>query len=596
MFSCPHADYHSHKGVELLCRTLHAANAVSFQEVVSAIPALVLNVGPGHTVLDMCAAPGSKTLQVLDAMLSGGWGAGVRDSVLIASEKDRTKATQTLPARLKRYHAPNVMCTRCDGTQWPQLYQRSSANEWAIEKRFDRIVCDVPCSGDGTVRKEPSVASTWSSGYVKSLVPVQKALLRRGLDLLEVDGVLVYSTCSINPKEDEEVVCAGLELFGDCVELLDVNRILSDKGVTLHSQGGILSPNVEELRNKLVPPSYNGAKVLRVLPHRDNTGGFFVAAFRKLKQLNGSLEPAQVVKKLNQWTKGKLWAPVKRDDDVWQNILSFYDIDGDSPDNFVYASAADGGDTQLPPPSSPSPSTTGLVPLYNLNPHGNATKRIVLATPALAAMVLETRPYKGPGVEVISVGVRAFEAYDGKFVADAACRWRAVVESATFLAPRMARRKLLLCCDSHGDIVREILTAGSVSLQTHWGVLLSAACARLNRGGGNTLPFVKPGGPLASALRDRGTAAAVPAELEETLYRHVEVGPVLVGLARRDDSVDEGSEVPWFVSATLSGGKLELAIDGALRTFGLLTFFGEQPQAQAASGAAEADIAERSLL
>ncbi|EPY22301.1 methyltransferase, partial [Strigomonas culicis] len=295
MFSCSNQAYHADRQVEYVCRTLHAASAVSFQEVVSALPVLVLDLQPHHTALEMCAAPGSKTLQALDAMLQGGWSPAVAQGVLLSNEKDRVKATQTLPARLKRYHAPNVLSTRCDATQWPRLYRRAADADDAaapVEQQFDRIICDVPCSGDGTIRKERSVATTWAPGYVQSLVPTQKALLRRGLDLLADGGILVYSTCSLNPKEDEEVVCAGLELFGDCVELIDVNAVLRAKGATLRSAGGVPAPDGgrPQVRRSaaLVRRRQGAARAAASRRH----GRLLVAAFRKVRQPDSVRGPA----------------------------------------------------------------------------------------------------------------------------------------------------------------------------------------------------------------------------------------------------------------------------------------------------------------
>ncbi|CAG9572497.1 putative methyltransferase [Leishmania major strain Friedlin] len=561
LYSCSNSDYHSHKRVEYVCRTLHAASAVSFQEVVSAIPVFVLDVQPQHTVVDLCAAPGSKTVQALDTMLSGGWSADVCRGVLIANEKDRVKATQTLPARLKRYHAPNVMTTRCDGVQWPRLYFNDPTNPSSEpqERRFDRIICDVPCSGDGTIRKECSIATTWSASYVKSLVPTQRALLCRGLDLLATGGILVYSTCSMNPKEDEEVVCVGLEAFGDSVELIDVNAVLQEKGFHLHSAGGILSPNVEGMQHPVLPPTYDGNKVLRILPHRDDTGGFFVAAFRKAKQPDRTA-PTVIRHKLNHWTKGKLWAPVGVEDEAWANISTFYGFDRRDEANFVYYDATS------------SSSGKGLVPLYHLNPNGGPIRRIVLSTPALADMVLRTRPYKGPGVEVVSVGMRAFEAYDGRFLPTAACRWRAVVESASFLAPRFTARRLHFHVSKHKQLLEDLLRNGHVYTRDHWRTVLGGDPAVV-AANANPKALVKPGSRLEALLTQGSSESTISdEEVAVLLTSHVEVGCVLVGILF--DEPTDAAAGPWYMSATLSGHKLELAIDGSLRAFGLMTFFG----------------------
>ncbi|CAJ1988057.1 Multisite-specific tRNA [Leishmania donovani] len=561
LYSCSNSDYHSHKRVEYVCRTLHAASAVSFQEVVSAIPVFVLDVQPQHTVVDLCAAPGSKTVQALDTMLSGGWSADVCRGVLIANEKDRVKATQTLPARLKRYHAPNVMTTRCDGVQWPRLYLDDPTNSSSElqELRFDRIICDVPCSGDGTIRKERSIATTWSASYVKSLVPTQRALLCRGLDLLATGGILVYSTCSMDPKEDEEVVCVGLEAFGDSVELIDVNAVLQQKGFHLHSAGGILSPNVEGMQHPVLPPTYDGNKVLRILPHRDDTGGFFVAAFRKVKQPDWTA-PTVVRHKLNHWTKGKLWAPVGVEDEAWVNISTFYGFDRRDEANFAYYDATS------------SSSGKGLVPLYHLNPNGGPIRRIVLSTPALADMVLRTRPYKGPGVEVVSVGVRAFEAYDGRFLPTAACRWRAVVESASFLAPRFTARRLHFRVSKHKQLLENLLRNGHVYTRDHWRAVLGGDSAVV-AANANPKALVKPGSRLEALLMQGSSESTISdEEVAVLLTSQVEVGCVLVGII--SDEPTDAAAGPWYMSATLSGHKLELAIDGSLRAFGLMTFFG----------------------
>ncbi|XQJ26443.1 Multisite-specific tRNA:(cytosine-C(5))-methyltransferase, putative [Leishmania guyanensis] len=561
LYSCSNNDYHSHTRVEYVCRTLHSASAVSFQEVVSAIPVSVLDVQPHHTVVDLCAAPGSKTLQALDAMLSGGWSGDVCRGVLIANEKDRVKATQTLPARLKRYHAPNVMTTRCDGTQWPRLYLDDPTNPSSEpqERQFDHIICDVPCSGDGTIRKERSIATTWSASYVKSLVPTQRALLCRGLDLLATGGILVYSTCSMNPKEDEEVICAGLEIFSDSVELIDVNVTLQQKGFHLRSIGGIRSPNLEGLQRPVLPPTYDGNRVLRVLPHRDDTGGFFVAAFRKVKQPNWTALTV-VRHKLNHWTKGKLWTPVGVEDEAWVSIATFYGFDRHNEATFAYYDAAT------------SFSGKGLMPLYHLNPNGGPLRRIVLLTPALADMVLRTRPYKGPGVEVVSVGVRAFEAYDGKFLATATCRWRAVVESASFLAPHFTARKLHFRVSKHKQLIEDLLRNGYVYTRDHWRAVLGGDLDVV-AANANPKALVKSGSRLEALLTQGSTVSIMSVEeVAELLPSQIEVGGVLVGVISEDPA--DAIVGPWYMSATLSGHKLELAIDGSLRAFGLMTFFG----------------------
>eukprot|EP00796_Vickermania_ingenoplastis_P013470 gene13470-9278_t len=709
LYGCSHEAYHAHPLAEGICRTLHSANAVSFQEVVSALPVLVLGAAPHHRVLDLCAAPGSKTLHALDEMLHRGWTMDMTRGVLIASEKDRVKATQTLPARLKRYHAPNALCVRCDGTQWPRLYyqplllppradgpdgaapsslppanpshgsQPMTDAEWS-ELRFDRIICDVPCSGDGTVRKEPSIHTTWSAGYVKSLIPTQVALLRRGVDLLDVGGVLVYSTCSLNPKEDEEVLCTVLELLAEGeVEMIDVNATLQERGVVLRSRGGMSAPEVEGRR---APTTYDGSKVLRVFPHRDNTGGFFVAALRKLR-LPDLTPPATIQRKLNQWTKGKLWAPVPPDDADWESIVHFFGLE--TANCFAYAqqvwdtpAVGDQNNTaivgkrwrlvhrdgrtciplsELQGKSRDELGEALLVPAFHLNPNGGPPRRIVLLSIGLAEMLFCVKPYKGPGVEIVSAGARAFEKYDKKFLPDAACRWRATVEALTFLAPhcRDARQgpgprvmQLLTpppgcstsaaSCPPHHrqEMVEALLEKGHAWLSEYWQHILLED--------GETAPgqpphkrvregLVVPHSPLATLLSAVAAGELSVAEATSKLMRagpadpagekeaeNVEpegegtdllqglrVGGVILGIRRctccqtpaegvvsaaavtarpgEESSVrKDGDTEWWYLSATLSRSKLELAVDGSLRAFGLLYYCGKETAMMKSSG------------
>ncbi len=158
---------------------------ISRQEAVSMIPPLLLDVRPGHTVLDLCAAPGSKTGQLLEltAVHSGQPGQaaddsddGVRDGAVVANDVDRERL-QMMIARQKPLRSPRLLATNYPGQRFPAVQARSSAEAGESETGasesegvFDRVLCDVPCSGDGTLRKyvvsEESAAQhlEWSAG------------------------------------------------------------------------------------------------------------------------------------------------------------------------------------------------------------------------------------------------------------------------------------------------------------------------------------------------------------------------------------------------------------------------------------------------
>lgn len=528
MHSCSHEAYHAHPDCELWSRTLHAASCVSFQEVVSALPVVVLNPTRGGSVLDMCAAPGSKSLQALDSVFRHGL--DCPSSIVWLNEKDRTKATQTLPARVKRYHAPNVVITRCDATQIPRLYHCDGASgEELQEKRFDFIICDVPCSGDGTVRKERSVLSSWSTKYVESLVPTQKSLLRRAIDLLSIGGVVVYSTCSMNPEEDEGVVAAALDTFGEAVELVDVNRALADAGLVLKSNGGVMVPSPSDGTEFSSQRPFDPTKVLRVFPHKDDTGGFFVAAIRKIG-VPRMTPPVVIAAKLNQWMGNKRWMQVAHaTDEHWRCIMTFFGVSAEA-------------ETQL---------LDNYRPVFNVNPNGGPQRRIMLVTPAVERLIFATKPFKGPGLELITIGARAFEAYDGKYMNDSPCKWRCVIECASRLARYMTKRKLVLDASNpaHARVLEHIFQDGFVSLEG-----IGASIETL---------FPQDHGWWANGTSGEGGRGDLVC------------GSALIGVHGGLPAL--GVDDMWWLSATVNRSKIELAVDESVRVFALLSFFGRKP-------------------
>ena len=100
---------------------------------------------------------------------------------------------------------------------------------------FDRILCDVPCSGDGTLRKNPDLWKKWNPGHAFSLQSIQLRIATRGIQLLAPGGLMVYSTCSINPIENESVVAQLLQTFEGQISLVDI----SDKLPGLRTTPGL---------------------------------------------------------------------------------------------------------------------------------------------------------------------------------------------------------------------------------------------------------------------------------------------------------------------------------------------------------------------
>lgn len=284
----------------------HSLGLLQRQEQNSALPPLLLGVCESDLVLDMCAAPGSKTLQLLDLMLADAAPGMLPSGLLVANDVNRERAS-LMAKRTRRQVRPCLLITNSDARVYPTLRKRKG-----FKLRFDRVLCDVPCSGDGTLRKDRaqrggrrSPWSTWSVKAGLSLHVSQAKCLKRGLQHLRPGGRLVYSTCSLNPIEDEAVVaCALGEGLARLVPLPnDLDRVpgLVDWRVPdpkFSAEKPLLYGSFDEakaaygdqrcplLRTMFPPDSASIVEQLnhcgRILPVHGDGGGFFVALFERL--------------------------------------------------------------------------------------------------------------------------------------------------------------------------------------------------------------------------------------------------------------------------------------------------------------------------
>ncbi|XP_026728129.1 tRNA (cytosine(34)-C(5))-methyltransferase [Trichoplusia ni] len=340
-----------------------AAGGVSRQETVSMIPPVVLDVKPHHKVLDMCAAPGSKTAQLIeflhadeDKMPTG---------FVMANDVDNSRCYM-LVHQAKRLNSPCILITNHDSAVMPSLIVSDEKNPGSTKPlKFDRILCDVPCSGDATLRKNPDIWLKWSTGNGNNLHGIQYRVLKRGCELLEIGGRLVYSTCSFNPVENEAVVHRVLQEAGDSLALVDVAGMLPGlqykKGMTYWrpaSKDMVFYEKYEDVpekwqtvvRPQMFPPKpedlgkYNLEKCIRILPHQQDTGGFFVAVFEKLSALPWEKEEKPI--EVEKSTEEKKEPPKKKrrmggyredpfvffsgdKEDVFPSIKDFYDLNTD---------------------------------------------------------------------------------------------------------------------------------------------------------------------------------------------------------------------------------------------------------------------------
>ncbi|KAJ3149520.1 tRNA (cytosine(34)-C(5))-methyltransferase [Geranomyces michiganensis] len=284
---------------------------ISRQEVVSMIPVELLDVKPHHVVLDMCASPGSKTAQILEALHADETDA-IPEGIVIANDADQERCYM-LVKQAKRLQSPCLMVTNHDGQQFPSIYYSAKDSERQSTLRFDRILADVPCTGDGTFRKNLNIWNTWNQGNGNGLHRLQLPILLRGATLLKIGGRIVYSTCSFNPVENEAVVAAAINMTQGALRLVDVSAELPalirkpglDKWVVQDKLGSIyksfdqIEGSFGKLRHNLTksmfPPEnvaeLNLDRCLRVYPQDQNTGGFFVAVLEKVKPY-GALDRA----------------------------------------------------------------------------------------------------------------------------------------------------------------------------------------------------------------------------------------------------------------------------------------------------------------
>ncbi|KAI9596681.1 S-adenosyl-L-methionine-dependent methyltransferase [Syncephalis fuscata] len=273
---------------------------ISRQEAVSMIPPLLLDVEPHHLVLDMCAAPGSKTAQLVEAIHANDTPGVIPAGVVVANDVDARRAYM-LVHQMRRLQSPSLVVTNHEAQHFPNIqFDLGLAPGDKSKLQFDRVLCDVPCSGDGTLRKNAIIWQNWHLGNAIGLHTTQISILMRGCQLLKVGGRLVYSTCSMNPVENESVVAAVLNRYAGSIKLVDVKdrlvelkrrpgltkwKMMSKSGAWYDSYDQVPASEHKVLRSSLFPPA-NAHELglehcLRIYSHLQNTGAFFVAVFEK---------------------------------------------------------------------------------------------------------------------------------------------------------------------------------------------------------------------------------------------------------------------------------------------------------------------------
>ncbi|WP_028575230.1 RsmB/NOP family class I SAM-dependent RNA methyltransferase [Desulfonatronovibrio hydrogenovorans] len=164
---------------------------IYIQDISSMLPVMLLAPDAGSTVLDLCASPGSKTSQLANLVGPGG--------LIVANEPNPSRLA-TLRSNLRRLNLVNVITSGYQGQDFP-----------CSKASFDYILLDAPCSGWGTVLKNPRVLDIWTQDRLGALKALQKSLITSASRLLAPGGRLVYSTCTTNEQENEEQVLLALD-------------------------------------------------------------------------------------------------------------------------------------------------------------------------------------------------------------------------------------------------------------------------------------------------------------------------------------------------------------------------------------------------
>ena len=229
-----------------------------------------------QTVLDLCAAPGGKST-LLRSLLPD-------DCLLVANEPVRARC-QVLAENLAKWGHPNVLVT--------QAYARELAKAYS----FDLILADVPCSGEGMMRKEAEAVAQWSPAFVAECAALQRSIIEDIWPALRPGGVLIYSTCTFNPEEDEEnVEWIARELGAEIIPI----PVDPDWGIRgdMRSQESIdeLGLMIDEYHqqtnesNHIHHSSFINHQFLHFLPGQVRGEGFFCAVLRKEGEAEGRKE------------------------------------------------------------------------------------------------------------------------------------------------------------------------------------------------------------------------------------------------------------------------------------------------------------------
>lgn len=286
---------------------LHAAGFFYIQEVAASLAVHAVNVEAGDIILDMCAAPGGKSTQLADKLLtldpSKPW--------LVVSNEISSSRIVALQSNLNRTWVYNSAVTRLDGAKFGEL----------LPDFFDKILVDAPCSGEGTWFKSDASTKRRREENVKEIAKLQYSLLVSAIKACKPWGEIVYATCTLNTRENEGVIAQVLKEYAGQIELENIDIANKSTWIQTADSGWELADN--ELQ-----------KLVRFWPHRQHTGGFFIAKLRKNNsQITDHNSPWKDIKSITK-NKSSFDISEKLQTKIWALLYDEYGITIDPEKHF----------------------------------------------------------------------------------------------------------------------------------------------------------------------------------------------------------------------------------------------------------------------
>lgn len=287
---------------------LHQAWYFYIQEIAASNSAINIEFGKNDIVLDMAAAPGGKTSQLANGLLKYAYTHDCEPGLVVANDINSKRIPQ-LAHNVNRWGYYNTAITKVNGFSFGKN----------LPNFFDHVLLDAPCSWEWTWFKSDSALVHWKQEEINKIAWTQFQLVVSAIKTCKTGGTIIYSTCTLNPYENELLIEKVLEFFADTVEIIDLQVSTWSCGLEFEW--------IDTNRAK---------KYARCRPHKQKTGGFFIVKMRKTKetQFSSDLKHTHKLLPRNQF---KLNSSKKLQQEVNTYIKKRFGIELDPIKHFIVA-------------------------------------------------------------------------------------------------------------------------------------------------------------------------------------------------------------------------------------------------------------------